>query len=240
MKKTIIISLLTSTIFLSGCLFGKTPLDQALNEVEKEKLNKAELEALEQEEVEEYVKGLHEFYEENPKSVEEALSELEELEELNVLDNMKVKVLSEYDDPTEFALYVSDILFKFYNRTISPTDYLSFLNEHASHEFKRDFLTGDAEDDLLNIQAVQATFEDHQVLHTSYKVSEVKLKGGQREGYFYRAVVLDVPIEQHYMVTIKKENNMWKFHEDKASVPFVELDYIESKKEETIIEEEDE
>lgn len=199
-------------ILLSSC--SNKLVDEAIKTQEMNQIKIEEEEIKLEEEKEEQ----RELYKSMEKPLEEVIQE-------NALDQKKVinqeEDISEktnFTDETEFALYVSSVLFDFRNGTISPEEYFSFLSKHSAKDIKKEFPT-DKETALLIYSNIQSLFKDNDIKPESYITSEVTLNASKKEGHFYRKILTNKG-EEFYITTIVKEDGQWKFSDDSPSPPF--------------------
>lgn len=192
------IALLLSLTLL-GC---NNPLEKEL-----EKINQHE--AIESEETESEVNELVEFYDRIPHNNESLVQD--QLRELSISDD--------HTTPENFAAYVGDVLFDFYNRDLEPLKYIDFLYQHGSFRFQNDMLSGSKVEDIWMAKSVQQLLEDRKVKYLSMTLSELT-QTSSGDWYYYRKLERTDGQIEYYQTKIRKEDGLWKFESDEPSHPF--------------------
>lgn len=162
-------------------------------------------------------------YEEMSKPVEESIKEVEK--DTRSLIEKDFELKDSYSDETEFASFVAEQLFDFYNLEMSPKDYYQFLMKHGSSNMKNELdVLENEEEGVVFLTNIQGLMKDRQLSGINYHVTEVQLNGGRSEGYFYRRVNSHDGTSKYYITTIVKEDDVWKYQEDSPSPPFDEAE----------------
>lgn len=208
-------------IILVGC-GGKIAEDARKVEEQNEQLQTEEQK--QQDKMEKDIEEMEEFYSnlEN-KDIDEIVQE-NELDQVSIQENIEVKEKEVYQNPNEFAAFVADTLYHFYNRGLTAEDYYDFLQKYGSKTLVDDLPS--KEDAVAVYGSIQKYYQDQNIKLDSYQITEVKFNRSETEGYFYRKV-LSTNGYEYFICTIVKENGEWKFSEDSPSPPFEEVENTE-------------
>jgi hypothetical protein len=202
---------ITFGLLLAGC--SNDEIVKEAKELKQKKENQVE----EQQNKE---KDQQEIYEELSKPVEETIKETEKDKRSLIANDYEVK--EQYTDETEFASFVANHLFQFYNLEISPKEYYQFLIKYGSTKMKSELeVLENEEEGIAFLTNIQGLIKDRQLSGSEYQVTEVQLNSGKSEGFFYRKVISHGNSD-YYITTIVKEDGAWKYQEDSPAPPFDE------------------
>jgi len=222
LKYAKLIVLFTTVSVLFACSESKF-----VEEGEKN-VNAGEAEVKEREkELKELDQKQKEIYEDMEKPLDEVIQE-NELDSKELMENTTVATKDSYDDENEFGKLVGQVLYNFQNLTISPEEYLNFMNQYASKNAKAEMVEK-KEEQIAVFTSIQAIFKNQKVKRESYVLSKVTLTESQREGYFYRKVSTDKG-DEYFITTIVNEDGVWKFDQDQPSPPFIIEDVMVEEK----------
>ncbi|WP_157076603.1 hypothetical protein [Sutcliffiella cohnii] len=213
MKRNFLVGLML-VVLLTGCLNDRIVQEAKNKNQSKEESSNEELVPQSSDE--------EEKVDEITKTIEEALEEIEKDKRTIIPGEFEIK--DKYDDETEFAGFVSEQLFKFYNLDLSPKAYYEFLIKHGSTRMKEELEVLNNEiDGIAFLTNIQGLMKDRELAGSHYEITEVELNGGKSEAHFYRKVMA-YGNASYYITTIVKENGVWKYLEDSPSPPFDEID----------------
>ncbi|KAA6446891.1 hypothetical protein DX928_23070 [Bacillus swezeyi] len=180
-----------------------------------------------QEEAAEKIKNEQEkLYESMSRPLSEVVSE-NEVEHLD-LNTLSYKVRDKYENPEEFAAFISNAIFQYENNTLGAEDYYAFLKTYAAKSFLETLPT-DKEQAVFILKQIQDQIKNQEVVFTSYEISKVEFNKNKTEAYFFRKESSnDQP--KFSITTIKKEKGIWLFYQDELAPAFEANQSIEENK----------
>lgn len=154
----------------------------------------------------------------------EIAADQNEKETVGVVSSNDVETKSSYTDPKEFARFVAKKVFDFRNGALRPEGYYSFIKVYGASK-----MNGIGSQDIYKssdtaipfLTNLQNLIKEKNVVGHSYKLSELKFSKTGNQAYFYRAVNTSSE-ENDFITTIMKENDIWKFYDDRPSPGFNE------------------
>ncbi|KZE68023.1 hypothetical protein AWM68_17795 [Fictibacillus phosphorivorans] len=213
-RKILILSLLTTSLLMTGCF--NTAFQEKIEEKQKEKeqAKKASAEKKAEKKDKE-----NETYEKLAKPLDEVINE-SDLDTGKIITPVgDVKAKNSYENSGDFSIYVADVLYKFYTQQISPEQYYEFLTKYGSRSTVQELPS--KEDAITILGSLQGLYKSKNIQGESYVLTEIMLGRLKKEGHFYRKVITTNG-EEYFISTIAKEDGAWKFVEDSPSPPFEE------------------
>lgn len=212
-KRMLALSLIASQVLVvSACSSGGRLEKAAEKAAEQEEQTKAK-EVTYEEQLERWEK----HYDQYEVSVEDAVEALEKEEVLTGSNSVVVK--DSYNNPDELATYVGKVLFDFYKGEMTPEQYLTFINKFGSEDMKANNLTGNPEDDVEIVKAIQEASATQTINYAKYEISGAVIDESGDEALVYRRIQLANGTFHFFKTVLKKEEGNWYFDSDDASNP---------------------
>lgn len=219
MKKLVI--LCGFVILLSGCM------KQNAFDKETDKVKAANAERLLDEEKQK--EKWEEFYAPQSRPMDEVVGETSN--ETTKVNEAKLEEKDSYSDPEQFAVFVSDNLYRFMKGESKPEEYLAFLVNHGSKLYKKKHLVEDKKKDIRSLTLIQKAVAEESIKMLSYRVSAIKKEEFNSDiASFYREVTLEGGEKAYYSTSIIEEGGTWKFDDDRLSGP-VNFELLEERSE---------
>ncbi len=108
-----------------------------------------------------------------------------EVEKKEIMDDLEIEAKEEFRDPTDFAKYVSKVVFNFQNGKMAAEDYYNFIQQHGSEKLIEGYPETKAEA-MVVLETLQNMLIEKRDQTTVYILSEVGFNRNKREGYYYR------------------------------------------------------
>ncbi|WP_217226245.1 hypothetical protein [Desertibacillus haloalkaliphilus] len=147
------------------------------------------------------------------------ISEVEEsfVEEKGILsepDN------GEYSEVEQLGLIVGKALFDFYNLSMTPEEYLSFIDQYGSTRLKEK-MVDDPDETLVTLNNVQSILRERDLFGQEYTLSEIILDDeNENEAIMHRVTILEDGQREYYRSLFVKENGHWMLEDDRPGEPF--------------------
>ena len=211
-KVIVLLVIVVQLLIVTGCSNGGR-LEEAAKKAEKVETEQKSQEYSYEKQVEKW-ESHYELYE---RTVEESVAEMEK--EGVVTNSTDVVVKESYEDPNELATYTSKVLFDFYKGVVKPEQYLAFINKYGSKEMRKNVMTGEPEEDLDLVNAIQEAIVPQAINYASYEISKVELNEKETEAIFYRKIQLGNGTLIFFQTLLRKENGVWLYETDEPNVP---------------------
>lgn len=208
--KRAILTLSVTAIALTAC--NDKIVQEANNTSENNEIEVKE----KQKKDEELQKKQEEILKDLEKPLDEVISN-NELDQVTLLPLSETEMKETYKNPSELAIHVSDVLFKFYKGELTPEEFYQFLKKYGSKSVKENLT--DKENSIIIYQNVQSLYREKNPDIESFVITEPVLSGSKKEAYFYRKVTSPLG-EEYNVTTLVLEGGSWKFLEDSPSPPF--------------------
>lgn len=213
MKRAYILLLCAS--ILTGCT-GITELEEAAVKAKQQKSENK----LDEKDYDTQLKEWEDFYKDQKRPLEEIIAQ--NIKERTKESKLVFERRDKYENPTEFAHYVSEVLFQFHRGQMDPKEYLLFLNKYGSDTYLQKMLVKDVEKDLRFIKDIQKLMKGTGIRFKSYRISDPKISDtNSSKAVFFREVLLDSGQKAYYKTEIYKENGFWTLENDEISNPVI-------------------
>lgn len=217
-KKIIVPLVLVSSFLLTGC---NNAMENMLDKGESVSENKKDPVEINKEE-------LYNFSDEQKEALAKAKSitakdaidaSKDGLEKVKLLDSSKVpESKDKFTDSTEFALYISNLFYKYHTSAIDGHSFYAALKPHILEEFAEVFPQDEKERNEFLTRYQQEYMDDSNKI-VSLEVSEVKSIQLDVERYFYRKYTFENGEVLYYITNIKLDDDTgaWKIINDDFS-----------------------
>lgn len=215
-KKMIVPFVLASSILLTGCNMenmldkGETTSEK---DIDTDQIDKEELYNFSDDQKEALSKS---------KSItaEEAIDASKDtLEKVKLLNSSKVPASKDkFTDSSEFALYISNLFYKYHTRAIDGHSFYEALKPHMLEEFAEVFPQDEKQREEF-LTRYQNEYADDSNKIVALEVTEVQSIQLDVERYFYRKYTFEDGKEIYYVTNIKKDDDTgaWKIINDDFS-----------------------
>lgn len=161
-------------------------------------------------------------------SIEERMEVEETIEKLITIEAPKVKgenfvkpsdTQNDVKNTEMMAAFFAKVLYQFTSLEIPVSEYVEFLNNHASLDspFVRDL-----NDKESIFEYVQTIYKERGVKNLNYRISEIEYDENDKNyAYFYREVNTDTLGSEYFLTTMKYEDDEWKLYNDEPTSPVI-------------------
>lgn len=211
-KKIFFLFVISTILVLTAC---NSKVVEEAKKIEEESSNKENEEEILEKQLEELEK--------NKVTVEDAVENInKQREEKKTLEAKYVEEKESFTDIEEFSQYVARILYEFFVYEITAEEYYDFLTKHGSRVLLKNMDPQNKDVIIEGYNHAQNLLKQEGVSFQGYSLSETTLDETGIYGYFYRSLHKEDGTETHYITTIVKEGNEWKFDKDNLSAGYNE------------------